>query len=139
MLSRLGLRPGSTHIITPDSFMKDLRALGRGGIGGNAPTPLPLHPQSPGRPNRSPGQKMPYQAIMDYRYWQPPVGPPSLAPPVPPPPVQNKHSRPNMTQAFSDMSLSSAASGGSSRFGKDKDGKDKDKKKRNLFKLKWDK
>lgn len=72
---------GSTHIVTPESFLKDLKSLGRGGIGGNPPNAPPLHPQAPGRPNRNPGQPMAYQRILDIRHWEPPVGPPPLGPP----------------------------------------------------------
>ena len=52
---------GSTHIITPESFVKDLKALGRGGIGGHPPNAIQEHPQAPGRPARSPGRPTTYQ------------------------------------------------------------------------------
>jgi syntaxin-binding protein 1 len=55
------LMSGSTHVITPEEYVKNLKALGRGGIGGNPPRPLQIHPQSPGRAARSPGQPTSYQ------------------------------------------------------------------------------
>ncbi|ORY34634.1 Sec1-like protein [Naematelia encephala] len=103
---------GSTHIITPESFVKDLKALGRGGIGGNPPTGMPGHPQTPARPARSPGQPPSYQQILDKRYWVPPVGPPQLAPPQVTPQPQHHHQkstkRPEIQQP---NSFSSAISG----------------------------
>jgi syntaxin-binding protein 1 len=60
-ISLNGLYSGSTHTVTPEGFVKDLKALGRGGIAGNPPNPIPVHPQSPGRPARSPGRPTDYQ------------------------------------------------------------------------------
>lgn len=57
----MGTPIGSTHIVTPEGFVKDLKALGRGGIGGHAPNAIPEHPQAPGRPARSPGRPTTYQ------------------------------------------------------------------------------
>lgn len=47
-------RPGSTHIVTPESFMNDLKALGRAGVGGNPPNGRPLSPYV--RPPQPPRQ-----------------------------------------------------------------------------------
>ena len=52
---------GSTHVLTPEEFVKDLKGLGRGGIGGYPPKPIPLHPLAPGRATRHPGQPTSYQ------------------------------------------------------------------------------
>ncbi|CAK9783281.1 Sec1-like protein [Cutaneotrichosporon oleaginosum] len=124
---------GSTHIITPESYLKDVRSLGRGGIGGNPPCGMPQHANAPGRPDwRNPSEPMPYQAILDQRYWEPEVGPPPMAPPPQAAP-QKQGALNDATRAFSDMSVSSQASKNS----KPKD--EKEKKKRNLFKMKWDK
>lgn len=120
---------GSTHIITPESFLKDVKALGRGGIGGNPPCGLPQHPQAPGRPDwRNPGEPMPYQAILDQRHWEPPVGPPPMAPPQQNLAPKKHGALGDTTRAFSDLSVSSQGS----KSSKSKDG---EKKKRGLFKL----
>jgi syntaxin-binding protein 1 len=119
---------GSTHIINPESYLKDVKSLGRGGIGGNPPCGLPQHANAPGRPDwRDPAQPMPYQAILDQRHWEPEVGPPPMAPP-PQAAAPQKHGALNDTmRAFSDMSVSSTGSKGS------KHGGEKEKKKRHLF------
>jgi hypothetical protein len=68
---------GSTHTTTPEGFVKDLKALGRGGIAGNPPNPLPQHPQAPGRPARSPGRPTTYQKCVGDAYL--PLSPDSNA------------------------------------------------------------
>lgn len=52
---------GSTHVVTPEDYMKDLRYLGRGGVGSNPPNAIPLLAGHPGRAARSPGAATPYQ------------------------------------------------------------------------------
>lgn len=52
---------GSTHVVTPETYVRDLKSLGRGGIGCNPPNTIPEHPQSPGRGNRTPGGQVTYQ------------------------------------------------------------------------------
>lgn len=52
---------GSTHVITPEAFVRDLKYLGRGGIGSNPPNAKQPHPQAPGRGARSPGRPSSYQ------------------------------------------------------------------------------
>ncbi|KAL7425231.1 syntaxin binding protein 1 [Cryptotrichosporon argae] len=130
---------GSTHVVTPEGFLRDMRAIGRGGIGGHPPNAPPMHEQSPGRPVSSPGQPMSYQKILDYRHWTPWVGPPSLAPPPPPQPAKQATKQPPaaLSQAMRGMSeLSLSASNGSktgslgSLKGKSADG---EKKKKGLF------
>ncbi|BEI82705.1 hypothetical protein CcaverHIS002_0305730 [Cutaneotrichosporon cavernicola] len=125
---------GSTHIVTPESYLKDVKSLGRGGIGGNPPGGLPQHANAPGRPDwRNPAEPMPYQAILDQRYWEPEVGPPPMPPPPQQQAPQKRGALNETTRAFSEMSVSSTASKNS------KHGGEKEKKKRNLFKMKWDK
>ncbi|RSH93130.1 vacuolar sorting protein VPS33/slp1 [Saitozyma podzolica] len=106
---------GSTHVITPEQYVKDLKSLGRGGIGGNPPHPIQYHPQSPDR-NRSPGRPVSYQYILDRRHWAPPVGPPPLAPPpgqpAPPPGMKSANSFNSAAQLnnrMSDLSLGGKA------------------------------
>ncbi|KAL1412581.1 syntaxin binding protein 1 [Vanrija albida] len=133
---------GSTHIVTPEAFMKDLRSLGRGGIAGNPPNPIPIHPQAPVRIDRQPGQAVPYQRILDYRHWVAPVPPPTLAPPTPASAISHKSSstmRPSgsnsnndLSGGFSQLSVSSKDSKSSRKDGEKK-------KKESLFKLKWGK
>lgn len=134
---------GSTHIVTPEIFMKDLRSLGRGGIAGNPPNPIEIHPQAPVRINRQPGQPVPYQRILDFRHWVPPVGPPPLAPPTPASAISAKSGKSGSTMrpsgsnndlhgGFSSLSISSKDSKASRKDG------DK-KKKESLFKMKWGK
>ncbi len=45
---------GSTHQITPEQWVNDLKALGRAGIGGQPPNAPPGMPDS-NKPPRSPG------------------------------------------------------------------------------------
>ncbi|KAI9638768.1 Sec1-like protein [Dioszegia hungarica] len=52
---------GSTHVVTPESYVRDLKSLGRGGIGCNPPNGVAEHPQSPGRGSRTPGRPVTYQ------------------------------------------------------------------------------
>ncbi|CAD6581232.1 MAG: vacuolar sorting protein VPS33/slp1 [Tremellales sp. Tagirdzhanova-0007] len=149
----IGESVGSTHVITPESFVKDLKALGRGGIGGHAPNAIQPHPQAPGRPARSPGRPTTYQSILDRRYWIPPVGPPPLAPPPgqslqplqTPPIARNTSSNSAATNRMSDLSLLSGKDSRLNLGRRDKKEKDKDKgdadsitsKKKGLFKMKW--
>lgn len=102
---------GSTHVLTPETYCSQLRALGRGGVGSNPPTPIPLHPQGPSRINRQPGQPVSYQEILNFRHWRPPVGPPSLAPtPQAQPQLQQKQSSHSLlTNGMSSLSLTSTA------------------------------
>lgn len=129
---------GSTHIITPESFLKDLRSLGRGGVGGNPPNAAKLYPGAPGRSDRrAPGEAQAYQAILDERHWVPFVGPPALAPP--PPQQQQAHGAhgahgglhmpklPHSGSSHTNLSVSSKDS---------KDSKVKEKKK-GFFKKRW--
>ncbi|KAK4689862.1 syntaxin-binding protein 1, partial [Tremellales sp. Uapishka_1] len=136
---------GSTHIITPEGFIKDLKALGRGGIGGNAPNAIPPHPQAPVRHANGSGRVFSYQDILDHRYWVPPVGPPPLNPPPQAPVLKtNNSTASSMVSKMSDMTLTNSKDS-SSRFSslgkKDKADKvDGEKKKsKGLFKMKWDK
>ncbi|ORX37596.1 Sec1-like protein [Kockovaella imperatae] len=54
---------GSSHLITPESYLRDLKPLGRGGVGGNPPGGPPISPEAP-RINRSPGSSIPYQRLV---------------------------------------------------------------------------
>lgn len=120
-------------MLTPETYCSQLRALGRGGVGSNPPTPIPLHPQGPSRINRQPGQPVSYQEILNFRYWRPPVGPPSLAPtPQAQPQLQQKQSSHSLlTNGMSSLSLTSTAGS------KDKKEKQEgEKKKKKLFGLK---
>ncbi|CDZ98136.1 Vesicle trafficking protein Sec1 [Phaffia rhodozyma] len=76
---------GSTHIITPEAFIRDLKAVGRSGVGANPPNIHPLHPSFPlasVQPPHTLGQR--YQLTLDRRHWTTFVPPPL---PPPPPPV----------------------------------------------------
>lgn len=124
---------GSTHVLTPETYCAQLRALGRSGVGSNPPTPIPLHPQGPGRMNRQPGQPVSYQEILNFRHWRPPVGPPSRArTPETQPQLQPKqNSRSSLTNGMSSLSLTSTSGS------KDKKEKQEgEKKKKKLFGLK---
>ncbi|KAK1923455.1 Sec1-like protein [Papiliotrema laurentii] len=134
---------GSTHVTTPEDYVKDLKALGRGGVGGNPPKPVSLHPQSPGRATRSPGAPTSYQNILDFRYWVPPVGPPPLAPPPGAPGAEQGASVPGGAQKNGSLSGSSLSARMSEMSLGSKDGKKKKDeegggKKKGLFgKMKW--
>ncbi|OCF34392.1 syntaxin-binding protein 1 [Kwoniella heveanensis BCC8398] len=128
---------GSTHVITPEIFTQQLRALGRGGIGANPPGGLQPHPQGPGRPTRQPGKPTSYQHILDFRHWTVPVGPPPLAPPPQPQqPAQQNLLKPQLQH---QSSFASSLNGSMSNLslGNGKDGKDGEKKKKKkLFGMK---
>ncbi|WVR07906.1 hypothetical protein IAU60_004949 [Kwoniella sp. DSM 27419] len=130
---------GSTHVVTPELFTQQLRALGRGGIGANPPGGLQPHPQGPSRPNRQPGRPTSYQNILDYRHWVPPVGPPPLAPPpqAPTPQAQGSSLKPPALQKQNSFAPSLNGSMASLSLGGGKEGKDGEKKKKKLFGMKF--
>ncbi|WVN87429.1 uncharacterized protein L203_102609 [Cryptococcus depauperatus CBS 7841] len=125
---------GSTHVITPELFCTQLRALGRGGVGSNPPNPIPLHPQGPSRAIRQPGQGAEYQEILNFRHWRPPVGPPPPPPSTQPSPSAHLKKQSsqgsNLSNGFNNLSLTSSTS--SSKPGKSEE----KKKKKKLFGMK---
>ncbi|WWC92625.1 uncharacterized protein L201_007584 [Kwoniella dendrophila CBS 6074] len=126
---------GSTHVLTPEIFTQQMRALGRGGIGANPPGGFQPHPQGPNRPHRSPGQPTSYQNILDFRHWTVPVGPPIIPPPQPP--QQQLLQQPKLQHQSSFASSLNGSMSNLSIGGNGKDGKDGEKKKKKkLFGIK---
>ncbi|KAJ9097825.1 hypothetical protein QFC19_006693 [Naganishia cerealis] len=121
---------GSTHQLTPASFINDMRTLGRAGVGGNPPNATPLSPYvpSPSRPEN--GRQPSYQMILDSRIWSEPVGPPPLPPPATsaqpaPPPSSRFNSALNLNRNTSPAP--STGSKMSFGLGRHKDDKKKEK------------
>ncbi|WVQ75749.1 hypothetical protein IAR50_005380 [Cryptococcus sp. DSM 104548] len=135
---------GSTHVLTPEIFCTQLRALGRGGVGANPPQGMPLHPEGPARINRAePGGAATYQEILNHRHWRPPVGPPPLAPPPQPAATgsnsklnSKKSAQSSLSNDMSQLSLQSGSEYDGSIKGGKKDKKDGEKKKKKLFGIK---
>jgi syntaxin-binding protein 1 len=75
---------GSTHVITPESFLTNLKSIGKSGIGAHPPNIYPLHPSFPLAAVRPPTtSRERYQIALDKRHWT------TVVPPPPPPaPVQ---------------------------------------------------
>ncbi|WRT69868.1 uncharacterized protein IL334_006859 [Kwoniella shivajii] len=122
---------GSTHVLTPEIFTQQMRALGRGGIGANPPGGFQPHPQGPNRPNRAPGQPTSYQNILDFRHWTTPVGPPIIPPPQQPNVQHLQQQQPKLQHQNSY-----AGSLNESMNGLSLAGKEEKKKKKKLFGLK---
>ncbi|WWC73866.1 uncharacterized protein I206_107838 [Kwoniella pini CBS 10737] len=123
---------GSTHVLTPEIFTQQMRALGRGGIGANPPGGFQPHPQGPNRPHRSPGQPTTYQNILDFRHWTVPVGPPVIPPPQQP--QSNLLQQPKLQH---QSSFASSLNESMSNLSMGTNGKDAEKKKKKkLFGLK---
>jgi syntaxin-binding protein 1 len=123
---------GSTHVITPETFLKDLRSLGRSGIGANPPNAHPIHESFPlagVKPPRTPRER--YQIALDKRLWT------SWVPPPAPPPmrVEPPQPLPSKKGSFGGSSSSGGASGGGSSYSKPQPVVEEKKKKRGLFKF----
>ncbi|KAL7409093.1 Sec1-like protein [Mrakia frigida] len=134
---------GSTHVITPESFVTDLKAIGRSGVGANPPNIYPLHPSFPlasVRPPKTPRER--YQIALDKRYWTtvvpPPPPPQAAAPPPPPHSHGSKLLGGGSSSKSSTPTTTTSSSGGTNGSGKkegkeSKYGEDGEKKKKKGF------
>ncbi|GHJ83907.1 hypothetical protein NliqN6_0309 [Naganishia liquefaciens] len=122
---------GSTHQITPETFINDMRTLGRAGVGGNPPNAKPLSPYAPPASRTENGRQPTYQMILDSRVWSEPVGPPPL-PPVATPPAPQPSRFGSSRAVPRDASPAPTTGSKMSSFGlgRGKDEKKKDKEER---------
>lgn len=81
---------GSTHIITPESFIKDLKSLGKSGIGARPPNLYPLDPSFPLDKVQPPkNQAERYQVVLDKMHWTTFVPPKAVPQAALPPPASS--------------------------------------------------
>ena len=124
--------PGSTHIITPESFVKDLKSLGKPGIGARPPNLYPLDPSFPldqVQPPRSEAER--YQVVLDKMHWTTFV-PPSLPPPPPPVSAASGSGRGGRDVRMASPAPSSTSSG-HGQAGPPPPGKEEKKKKKGFL------
>lgn len=128
---------GSTHVVTPEGFLADLKQIGKSGIGAHPPNGHPLHPSFPLAAVRPPTtSRERYQIALDKRHWT------TVVPPPPPPaPVQQQQpqssggSRMSAATSSSSRPVSAATNGSVGKSsGKGEEVTGEKKKKKGFFK-----